>query len=145
MAPQSCVMNPAQGSPPSAAPRETSPKERAAGGVRADELDLSSDRRCKSKSLELPFSVESLISDRTPDRSLKAAECAPRCAGAEETECASPKGLYRSKVEAVDLSDKETSHWSQAPYASPTSECRKPSLLTSLNDTLYSNFPKAQS
>lgn len=145
MAPQSCVMNPAQGSPPSAAPRETSPKERAAGGVRGDELDLSSDRRCKSKSLELPFSVESLISDRTPDRSLKAAECAPPCVGAEETECASPRGLYRSKPEAVDLSDKETGHWSQAPYASPTSECRKPSLVTSLNDTLYSNFPTAQS
>lgn len=126
MAPQSCVMNPAQGSPPSAAPRETSPcpVERALRGT--DELDLSSDRRCKSKSVELPFSVESLIADRTPDcRSVRgAAERAPRCVlvGAEERGCASPRGQYHSTVEATDLSDKEMSHWSPTPYASPTSE-----------------------
>lgn len=124
MAPQSCVMNPAQGSPPSVALGETSPEDRAAGGMRTDELDLSTDRRRKTKSLDLPFSVESLISDRTPDRSLHSAERGAGCVGAEETECASPRGVYRSKLEAVDLSDKEMSHWSQAPYASPTSECR---------------------
>lgn len=103
MAPQ-CVMNPAQGSPP----RETSPGP-ARGST--DELDLSSERRCKSKSAELPFSVESLIAD---------CRSGPRCA--EERSCASPRGQYRSKTEAADLSDREMSHWSQTPYASPTSE-----------------------
>ncbi|XP_030297346.1 homeobox protein MSH-C [Sparus aurata] len=116
MAPQSCVMNPAQGSPPSAAPGETSPEDRAAGGMGTDELDLSSVRRCKTKSLDLPFSVESLISDRTPDRSLHSPAGSVRV---EETECASPRGLYRFKQEAVELSDKEASPWSQTPCASP--------------------------
>ncbi|XP_049456919.1 homeobox protein MSH-C [Epinephelus fuscoguttatus] len=119
MAPQSCVMNPAQGSPPSAASGETSPEDRVAGGMGTDELDLSSVRRCKSKSLELPFSVESLISDRTPDGSLHSPEPGSGCVRTEETECTSPRGLYRSRGEAVDLSDKETSPWYQTPYASP--------------------------
>lgn len=124
MAPQSCVMNPAQGSPPSVAPGETSPVDRAAGDMGTDELDLSSVRRCKIKSLDLPFSVESLISDRTPDRSLPSADRGPECVPAEEAECPSPRGLYQSKLEPVDLSDKEVNRWSQTPYASPTSECR---------------------
>lgn len=124
MAPQSCVMNPAQGSPPSVTSAETPSEDVAAGGMGTDELDLSSVRRCKSKSSDLPFSVESLISDRTPDRSLHSAECGPGCVRAEDTECASPRGLHRSKLEAVGLSDKEMSHWSQAPYASPSSEFR---------------------
>ncbi|XP_042358131.1 homeobox protein MSH-C [Plectropomus leopardus] len=119
MAPQSCVMNPAQGSPPSAAPEETSPEDRAAGGTGTDELDLSSVRRCKTKSLELPFSVESLISGRTPDRSIHSPEPGSGCVRGEETECASLRGLNRPKAEAGDLSDKETSPWYQATYASP--------------------------
>lgn len=115
-------MNPAQGSTPSAAPGETSPEDRAAGGMGTDELDLSSVRRCKTKSLDLPFSVESLISDRTPDRSLHSPEPASCCPRTEEIECASPRGLHRSKQEAVDLNEKEASPWSQTPYASPPSE-----------------------
>ncbi|XP_034753911.1 homeobox protein MSH-C [Etheostoma cragini] len=118
MAPQSCVMNPAQGSPLLAAPTQTSPEDRTASGIGTDELDLSSTRRCKTKSLDLPFSVESLISDRIPDRRLNSPEPAG-CARSEETECASPRGLYRSSPEAVDLNDKETNPWFQAPYASP--------------------------
>lgn len=114
MAPQSCVMNPAQGSPPSAAPGETSPEERV-----TDELELSSVRRFKTKSSDLPFSVESLISDRTPDRSTHSPERGLGCVRTEETECASPRGLYGSKAEAVELSERETSHWFHAPYASP--------------------------
>ncbi|KAM6997572.1 homeobox protein MSH-C [Tautogolabrus adspersus] len=114
MAPQSCVMNPAQGSPPSAALGETSPEDRV-----TDELDLSSDRRYKPKSSDLPFSVESLIADRTPDRSLRSPEPGSGCVQVEETECASPRGLYRSKAEAVDVSDRESSPWFHAPYASP--------------------------
>lgn len=123
MAPQSCVMNPAQGSPLSAAPGETSPEDRAAGGMGTDELDLSSVRRCKTKSLDLPFSVESLISGRTPDRSLHSPGPGSGCIRSEETECASPRRLYGSKQEVVDLSDKETSPWCQASNASPPSEC----------------------
>ena len=124
MAPQSCVMNPAQGSPPSAAPGETSPEDRAAGGMGTDELDLSPVRRCKTKTVDLPFSVESLISDRTPARSLHSPEPGLGCVRPEDTECAPPSGLYQSKAETVDLSDKETSPWLQAPYTSPPSECR---------------------
>lgn len=116
-------MNPAQGSPPSASPGETSQEDRPAGSMGTDELELSPVRRCKTKSLDLPFSVESLISDRTPCRSLHSPEPGSGCVGVEETECASPRGLYRSTAEAVDLSDKETSTWVQASYASPTSEC----------------------
>ncbi|XP_054456593.1 homeobox protein MSH-C isoform X2 [Anoplopoma fimbria] len=119
MAPQSCIMNPAQGSPPSAAPGETSPEDRAAGGIGTDELDLSSARRCKNKSLDLPFSVDSLISDRTPDRSLHSPEPGSGCVRADETECASPRGLCGSKPEVMDLSDKETSPLFQTLYASP--------------------------
>nr|XP_020457338.1 homeobox protein MSX-2-like [Monopterus albus] len=117
MAPQSCVMNPAQGSPPSAAPGETSPEDRAAGGMGTDTLDLSPVRRCKTKSLDLSFSVESLIKDRTPGGNLHSPEHGSGVR-AEATECASAKGLYRSKPEVVDLTDTETSPWFQAPYAS---------------------------
>ncbi|KAM9726539.1 homeobox protein MSH-C [Menidia menidia] len=116
MAPQSCVMNLAQGSPPLAAPGETSPADRSACGVETDELDLSPVRRCKTRRLDLPFSVESIISDRN----LHSHEPGSSCVRAGETDCASPRGVYRSKVEAVDLSDKEASNWFQGPYASPT-------------------------
>ncbi|KAK2921931.1 hypothetical protein Q8A73_001416 [Channa argus] len=112
-------MNPAQGSPPSDAPGETSPEDRTAGGMEIDKLELLPVKRCKTKSLDLPFSVESLISDRIPGRSLNSPEPGSGCLPAEETECASPRELYRSKPEVVDLSDKETSPWFQAPYASP--------------------------
>ncbi|CAG6017348.1 unnamed protein product [Menidia menidia] len=113
MAPQSCVMNLAQGSPPLAAPGETSPAERSACGVETDELDLSPVRRCKTRRLELPFSVESIISDRN----LHSLEPGSSCVRAGETDCASPRGVYRSKVEAVDLSDKEASNC--APMGAP--------------------------
>ncbi|XP_028982738.1 homeobox protein MSH-C [Betta splendens] len=119
MAPQSCVMNPARGSPPSAATGETSPENRAAAAVGPEKLDLSPVRRCTGRSVELPFSVESLIADRTPGRSLPSPDPGSLCAQADETECASPRELYRSKPEACDHSDKETSAWLQAPYASP--------------------------
>ncbi|CAN9499856.1 unnamed protein product [Ophioblennius macclurei] len=116
MAPQSCVMNPAQGSPRSASPGETSPEDTAA----AEELDLSLVRRRKAKSSDLPFSVESIISDRAPCRSRFSPEPGSGCAPADVTDCASPGGLCRSKPEAVDLTEKETSTWFQTPYASPT-------------------------
>lgn len=142
MAPQSCVMNPAQGSPPSAAPGETSPENRDAGVIGTDKLDLSPVRRCKTKSLDLPFSVESLISDRTQGRSLNSPDPGSLCVRAEETECASPRELYRSKPEVTDHSDKETGTWFQAPYASPPSECRILSFcLNSDKHTTFFSFP----
>lgn len=132
MAPQLCVMNPAQGSPPSAAPGETSPENR----VGTDTLDLSPARICKTKRLDLPFSVESLISDRslsTPESDANART--------EENECASPRELYRSKPEVAEHGDKESS-WFQAPYASPSSECRTLSfILISNNRTAFFSCP----
>ncbi|XP_013867753.1 homeobox protein MSX-2 [Austrofundulus limnaeus] len=107
MAPQSCVMNPAQGSP--AAPGETAPEDRTSVG----ELDVESPvRGCKSRSSDLPFSVESLMSDRSPScRSLHSPEPGSGCARTEE--CASPRGVCASKLEAVELS--ETEAWLQGP------------------------------
>lgn len=111
MAPQSCVMNPAQGSP--AAPATPPEEDRTSVG----ELDVESPvRGCKSRSSDLPFSVESLMSDRSPPcRSLHSPEPGSGCARTEE--CASPRGVCASKLEAVDLC--ETEAWLQGP--SPTS------------------------
>ncbi|KAM4729172.1 homeobox protein MSH-C [Anableps anableps] len=116
MAPQSCVMNPAQGSPP----LDTSLQDKATGGAGAEELDMAPRRSCKTKSLELPFSVESLISDRTsPCSSFHSSELKSGCVCPEEPECASPRGVCGSKLEAVDLSDKERA-WLQDPYPAHT-------------------------
>nr|XP_015799719.2 homeobox protein MSH-C [Nothobranchius furzeri] len=102
MAPLSCVMNPAQGSPASAAPGE----DRDSAEVGANQLDMSSARRCKSQTLDLPFSVEFIISDRHPQkRSIHSPEPGSSCDGTEESESASPRGVTGSQVEAVDLSD----------------------------------------
>lgn len=114
-------MNPAQGSPPSAALGETCTEERDAARGGTDELDLSFVRKSKTKSFELPFSVESLISDRNPPcTSLQSPEPGSGCVRTEDTECASPRGVYRSKTESVDISDKETRDWFQGPCSSPT-------------------------
>ncbi|KAM9364255.1 homeobox protein MSH-C [Pholidichthys leucotaenia] len=123
MAPQSCVMNPAQGSPRSAAAVET------CSDCRPKDPEPSAARRCRTRAgLDLPFSVEALISDRTQQyRNLPDPELASGCVQAEETECPSPGGLYGSKVEAVDLSDKETSVWFSSPYtASPSPRLPSP-------------------
>uniref|UniRef100_A0A8C7YJM5 Muscle segment homeobox 3 n=1 Tax=Oryzias sinensis TaxID=183150 RepID=A0A8C7YJM5_9TELE len=108
---QLCVMNCAQGSPPSAAERQ-SPEDEATGGVGHDNLNLPSLRRCKSKGSDLPFSVESLISD-----SRSSPEPDSGRVRAEETECASPSGAHCSKSEAVDLNE-DTGAWFQGSYAS---------------------------
>ncbi|XP_054654855.1 homeobox protein MSH-C [Dunckerocampus dactyliophorus] len=121
MAPQLCVMNPAQGSPPSAAaPEDTYPKECASGVSAPNQLDLSPVTRCKGKSVDLSFSVESLISgDRTQGRSLRLTESSRGCA-TEDSACASPVELNGSKAENVDVNDKESNHWFQsAAYTSP--------------------------
>ncbi|XP_058508352.1 homeobox protein MSH-C [Solea solea] len=117
MAPQSCVMNPAQGSPPSTAPGETSSAEEGAANV-----DLSPARRCKNSSLDLSFGVDSIISDRPSGRSLHSPGSGSGCVRAvdEDSDCASPRELYRSKAEAVDPDDMDKRPWCQASYASPT-------------------------
>ncbi|MED6279579.1 hypothetical protein XENOCAPTIV_005720 [Xenoophorus captivus] len=112
MAPQSCVMNPAQGS----SALETSLQDKAVCGAPAEELDMAPGRRCKTKSSELPFSVESLISDRpSPCSSLHPFELGSGCVRTEEVGCASPRGVCGSQLEAVDLSDREST-WLQDPY-----------------------------
>ncbi|PWA25967.1 hypothetical protein CCH79_00001595 [Gambusia affinis] len=116
MAPQSCVMNPAQGSPA----LDTSRQDTAAGETGAEELDMAPRRSCKTKGFELPFSVESLISDRTsPCSSSCSSDLKSGSVRTEETECASPRGICGSKLEAVDLSDKERT-WLQDPYHAHT-------------------------
>lgn len=111
MAPQSCVMNPAQGSPPSAAAEESSPEENKPCDT--EELDLSPVRRRKNKPPNLPFSVESLISERTADRR-------QGCVLSEGS--SSPRGFYQSNPETVELGDKDVDHWSHTPCTSPPSE-----------------------
>lgn len=120
MAPQSCVMNPAQGSPPSVAAGESAPEDKAAGET--EELDLSPVRRCKNKTHNLPFSVESLISERTPERSRFSPDRRQGCVRSGETECASPRGLYDSNQETLELRDQEVDHWSHTAHTSPPSE-----------------------
>lgn len=116
MAPQSCVMNPAQGSP--AAPGETPPEDRTSDGELAV---VSPVRGCKSTSSDLPFSVESLMSDRSPPgRSLRSPEHGSGCVRTEE--CASPRGVCGAKLEAVDL---ETEAWLQDSSPSSKSQILK--------------------
>ncbi|XP_072293275.1 homeobox protein MSH-C [Eucyclogobius newberryi] len=114
MAPLSCVMNPAQGSPASAPTGDPITEQVSQTCTESSELDLASAKRCKVKSVALPFSVESLIS-RTPSRNLQ-----PAGVGFVRPEdSASQGGLLRPKAEAADLSDSEAGHWSQPRYTSP--------------------------
>ncbi|XP_061646534.1 homeobox protein MSH-C [Phyllopteryx taeniolatus] len=119
MAPQVCVMNPAQGSPPSAAPGDTAAEERASGGSAPEQLDPSPVARWKGKSADLPFSVESLISDRTHARNQQSTE--PGVRKEEDTGRTSPVELHRFKGENVDVdvNDKDSSPWLQSAYTSP--------------------------
>ncbi|XP_061693052.1 homeobox protein MSH-C [Syngnathoides biaculeatus] len=118
MAPQVCVMNPAQGSPPSAAPGDTPAEERASGGSKAEKLDASPVVRWKGKSVDLPFSVASLMSDRTHARSRQAAE-------EEDAGRASPAELHRFKGEHVD--EKGGSPRLQPAYAASPPRLPSPS------------------
>uniref|UniRef100_A0A3P8VCN9 Muscle segment homeobox 3 n=1 Tax=Cynoglossus semilaevis TaxID=244447 RepID=A0A3P8VCN9_CYNSE len=87
-----------------------------------EQLELSPVRTCKPRSLDLPFGVESLISKRTPSASLQSPEPGSDCGRAEDKDCGSPSGLYRSTAEALGPGDKESSSWFQASYGSPPSE-----------------------
>ncbi|CAL8258441.1 unnamed protein product [Lota lota] len=137
MAPHSCVMNPALGSPSAASSlEETCPEDRTAVGF--DELrrlDLSSVKRRKTKKLHLSFSVESLIAgDKTlmvndatelvfgsDDRSSEAG-CHPsrefhgekRLLPGEVTDLSNS-----SNEEMVHLSDQDHRPWCQTPHTSP--------------------------
>lgn len=112
MAPLSCVMNPAQGSPPSAPKADPVQEQVSQICTENGELDLSPAKKCKVKSVDLPFSVESLIS-RTPSRNVQNA-----LVGFRPEESAS-RELLRPKVEVTELSDTETGHWMQPRYNSP--------------------------
>ncbi|XP_020777133.1 homeobox protein MSH-C [Boleophthalmus pectinirostris] len=114
MAPLSCVMNPAQGSPASAPTEDPITEQVSQICTESSELDLSSAKRCKVKSVDLPFSVESLIS-RTPSRNLQNAGMGYL----RSEESASHRELLRPKAEAADLSDTEAGHWIQPRYSSP--------------------------
>lgn len=105
MAPLTCVMNPA--------PTGKTSEKVSQIGMENGEHDLPPAKRCKIKCMDLPFSVDSLIS-RTPSRSLPDAGV-----GYERTEeCASQLQLHRPKAEE-DLSDKETGPWLKPSFASP--------------------------
>lgn len=143
MAPQSCVMNPAQGSPPSVAAAESAPEDKKSGAT--EELDLSPGRRCKTKAPDLPFSVESLISERTPGRSRFPPGRRPGCVLSEETDgvLTSPRGLHQSNPETVELRDKDVDHWSHTPYMSPPSEYESPVVLSPLCSAFILALPGA--
>ncbi|KAK7930795.1 hypothetical protein WMY93_007190 [Mugilogobius chulae] len=111
MAPLSCVMNPAQGSPASAPTGDQITEPQIC--TESSELELSSAKRCKVKSADLPFSVESLIA-RTPSRNIHAGVGLVR-----PEESASHRELLRPKAEAPDISDTDAGHWIQPRYTSP--------------------------
>lgn len=119
MAPLSCVMNPAQGSPASALNRDPVPEQVSQICAEKRELDLSPAKKCKVKSVDLPFSVESLIS-RTP--SVFTGHVRPN-------ETTSPRELLQPKAEVADLSDTETGHWIQPRYISPPRKLKPISLI----------------
>lgn len=136
MAPLSSMMNSIQG------PQEGKPQERrSADKEEAQNNDKATVKGCKSKTLSLPFSVESLISDRTTTRTLYTSSesgISPT-SGADERLRLSPMALYSDRklpVESVnnisdckrgdmdELSNKGQSSWFQTPsYASPPSKC----------------------
>lgn len=82
---------------------------------------------CKSKAFSLPFSVESLISDRVTSRTAYTTPTSP----SEEPSQISPMSLYTDrkvplenlKRDAEDHTDKGQTGWFQTPtYTSPPSK-----------------------
>lgn len=113
-------MNPAQGSPPSFAAEESAPGDRKSG--QTEELHLSPVRGYKAKSPSLPFSVESLISERTQERRLFFPGGRQARVLSEGTEGSPPGGLYQSSPDPVEPREREVDHWSHTPHTSPPSE-----------------------
>ncbi|XP_046885568.1 homeobox protein MSH-C [Hypomesus transpacificus] len=135
MAPLSCVMNPAQGSPATAQVDDLPDDRNDSKEIELQTRDLATPvKRCKTKSLNLPFSVESLISNRAPGRTHYSSDPGLAKNQTEVKVCRSPMGLYAEKRfplsggadlsdspkrETVELSDKEQCSWFQAEFASP--------------------------
>ncbi|XP_051504225.1 homeobox protein MSH-C [Myxocyprinus asiaticus] len=135
MAPLSFVMNSIQGH----LSQEGKLQERkSADKEEAQTNDKATVKGCKSKALSLPFSVESLISDRTSTRTLYASSesgIISPTSGADERLRLSPMALYADRkipMESVsnlsdckrgdmeELGDKGQSGWFQTPsYTSP--------------------------
>lgn len=138
MAPLSSMMNSFQG-PLS---QEGKLQERkSADKEEAQTNDKATVKGCKGKALSLPFSVESLISDRTSTRTLYTSSesgITSPTSGGDERLRLSPMALYADRkipVESVsnlsdckrgdmeELNDKGQSGWFQTPsYTSPPSE-----------------------
>ena len=132
-------MNPAQGSPATAQVDDLPDDRNDSKEIELQTRDLATPvKRCKTKSLNLPFSVESLISNRAPGRTHYSSDPGLAKNQTEVTVCRSPMGLYAEKRfplsggadlsdspkrETVELSDKEQCSWFQAEFASPPSKC----------------------
>lgn len=131
MAPLLCVMNPALGSPTSVT-EKTSPGT-IMGIEEQQTCDPSPVKRCKSKIFSLPFSVESLISDKMPVKTHYLLD--PDLINPHSDDCCLPRKLYAEErcsvgdlpdffkrestelSEAVELVDKDHNSWT--PYATP--------------------------
>ncbi|XP_006003565.1 homeobox protein MSH-C [Latimeria chalumnae] len=141
MAPCSEIMNPGQGSPTSEARRQVGAEKEEPQRVVSEVAKMDS-KGCKNQAASLPFSVESLISDRKPFRTQFAssepglATINPLQAGEQQS---SPRTLYpdksftveefpnlteRPKQESECLDEKEPNTWFQKSYSSPS---RQPS------------------
>ncbi|KAI7805405.1 homeobox protein MSH-C [Triplophysa rosa] len=134
MAPLSSTMNSIQGL---VSQEEKLHERRSADKEEAPNNDKATVKGCKSKALSLPFSVESLISDRTTTRTLYTSSesgIISPTSGTDERLRLSPMALYadrKTQMESVtnlsdskrgdmeELSNKGQSSWFQTPYASP--------------------------
>lgn len=143
MAPRSSVMNPGQGSLVPATPEETTPDDRDGDKETVGtQTQTAPVKRCKSNTLNLPFSVESLISNKTSSRTHHSPDPGLGHPRDEEGVCRSPMGGYTDKQrlplgwgelsdspkgEATELGDKEQCSWYQTPYASSPRHPSSPS------------------
>ncbi|TRY55415.1 hypothetical protein DNTS_034427 [Danionella cerebrum] len=140
MAPQSFIMNSLPGP---LSQEEKLPERKSGDKEEAPSSEKATGKGCKSKALSLPFSVESLISDRTNTRTLYTSSevgLITPTSGADERLRLSPMALYADrKLDSVsnlsdckrgdleDLSDKGQSGWFQATsYTSPSRHSSPP-------------------
>lgn len=104
----------------------------------AESTERAAAKGCKNKAFSLPFSVESLISDRVTSRTSYSASDSGLISSSEERSQLSPMALYTDRKLPLDSvsnlsvgkrgdseerSEKEQSGWFQTPsYASPPSK-----------------------
>lgn len=163
MAPLSSMMNSIQGP---VSQEEKLHERRSADKEEPPNNDKAAVKGCKSKALSLPFSVESLISDRTTTRTLyTSSESGIRSptSATDERLRLSPMALYADRkipMESVtnlsdskrgdmeELSNKGQSSWFQTPsYASPPSKCiefRTQSVICHFYAMTHDNYKETQ-